>query len=380
MTTRPARRAETFMQGKFTMKPMMSNGLCGAMGTERGRRGVLIAMTLLTLLAGLNPVWAADPIKAVVTVPELGNLVSEIGGDRVTVTALVKGSEDPHYVEARPSFVKELSTAELFMRIGLELEDGWVPVLLKNARNAAVSPGGAGHLDGSTVIKAMDIPQGPVDRAQGDVHQSGNPHYLMDPINGLKVARLIRDKLIALRPADRAYFEGRHDDFRARLGRAWIGAKLAQAYDVEKLALLQDVGKLDEFLKSQNQLDQIGGWVGRMKELRGRKVIADHNMYVYFSHRFGLEVVGFLEPKPGIPPTSRHLAEVIQTVKEKSIGMVLTSSYFNARHSAFVSGRTGIKVVEMAHQVGSRKGADDYIGMIEYNIARLTEAAGGQGK
>ena len=142
----------------------------------------------------------ARPLQVAVTIPDLGSLVREIGGDQVAVTVFAKGTEDAHFVEAKPSFIKTLSEADLFIQMGLEMEMGWAPVLQQNARNAKVLPGARGFLDASTVITPLDVPTGPVDRSLGDVHEAGNPHYLLDPINGLRVARLIRDKLIELRP------------------------------------------------------------------------------------------------------------------------------------------------------------------------------------
>ena len=139
---------------------------------------------------------AGKPLKVCATVPELGSLVREIGGNQVAVTVFAKGTENPHFVEAKPSLIKELSQADLYVQMGLELEVGWAPVLLQNASNGKVLQGARGYLDASTVINPMDIPSGTIDRSMGDVHPYGNPHYLTDPLNGLKVAALIRDKLM----------------------------------------------------------------------------------------------------------------------------------------------------------------------------------------
>src|SRR5919109_1753657 len=152
----------------------------------------------------------ARPLQVAVTVPDLGSLVREIGGDQIVVTVFAKGTEDPHFVEAKPSFIKTLSTADLFIQMGMELEMGWAPALQQNARNARVLPGARGFLDASAAITPLEIPSGPVDRSLGDVHPAGNPHYLLDPINGLRVGRLIRDKLIELRPERQRYFEERY--------------------------------------------------------------------------------------------------------------------------------------------------------------------------
>ena len=187
------------------------------------------------------------------------------------MTVFAKGTEDAHFIEAKPSFIKTLSEADLFVEIGMELEMGWAPVLQQNARNAKVLPGASGFLDASTVITPLDVPSGPVDRAMGDVHPAGNPHYLLDPINGLRVARLIRDKLIELRPERREYFDGRYANFRQRLGAALVGDALAKKYDVEKLALLFEAGKLSDFLKAQGEEPLLRGLVRVDAAVPGRQ-------------------------------------------------------------------------------------------------------------
>jgi ABC-type Zn uptake system ZnuABC Zn-binding protein ZnuA len=320
----------------------------------------------------------AQPLRVAVTVPELGSLVREIGGDQVAVTVFAKGTEDPHFVEAKPSFIKTLSEADLFVEMGMEMEMGWAPVLLQNARNGKVLPGARGFLDTSTVISPLDVPSGIVNRALGDVHPAGNPHYLLDPINGLRVARLIRDKLIELRPERQQYFDDRYASFRQRLGTALVGEVLAKKYDVEKLALLSEAGKLAAFLKSQGEESLLAGWFGLMMPYRGTKVVADHNMWPYFAHRFDISVIGFLEPKPGLPPTTRHLNELIERMRTQGVRVILANSYFDPRFAQFVAERTGAHVVNMAHQVGARAGTNDYLSMIDYDVRQLAGALRGR--
>src|SRR5574337_1385956 len=159
----------------------------------------------------------AEPIQVCATVPDLGSLAREVGGNQISVTVLAKGTEDAHFIEAKPSFIKALSQCDLYIQVGLDLEIGWAPVLLQNARNAAILPGGRGYLDASRVITPLEVPTGPVDRSMGDIHPLGNPHYLSDPVNGLKVARLIRDTLVALRPEGKPYFDDHFIAFNLRL-------------------------------------------------------------------------------------------------------------------------------------------------------------------
>jgi ABC-type Zn uptake system ZnuABC Zn-binding protein ZnuA len=320
---------------------------------------------------------AASPLLVCATVPELGSLVREVGGEQVAVTVFAKGTEDAHFVEAKPSFIKMLRTADLFIQMGMDLEMGWAPALQQNARNAKVLPGASGLLDASTVITPLDVPAGPVDRALGDVHPAGNPHYLTDPLNGLKVARLIRDKLIERRPEQRAFFERRYQTFRHRLGVAMVGEVLATKYDFEKLALLYEYGKLADFLRQQGDDVKLGGWLGMTLPYYGTKVVADHNAWPYFARRFGIEIVGFMEPKPGIPPTTKHLSDLVNTMRAERVKLVIGVPYYDPRHAQFLSQNTGATVVGMAHQVGARPGTDDYVSMIDYNVRSLAAALRG---
>src|SRR5688572_15351487 len=223
----------------------------------------------------------AASLQVCATTPDLGAIVRAVGGDTVAVSVFAKGTEDPHFVEAKPSFVKNLAGTELLVVTGLELESGWLRPLLEGARNAAVLPGSPGHLDASAAIVPLERPSGPVDRSMGDVHPLGNPHYLLDPINGIRVAALVRDRLTQLRPDARAAFAAGHDAFERRVGSALVGDALAAKYDVEKLAVLADHGGLDRFLESQGDAGALGGWLGRLRAARGTKAVDDHPVWAY---------------------------------------------------------------------------------------------------
>ena len=335
---------------------------------------MLISFVLATPLVSAQD--AARPIQVCATVPELGSLVREVGGDRVSVTVFAKGTEDPHFVEAKPSFIKALSQCDLYIQVGMDLEIGWAPVLLQNARNGAVLPGAPGFLDASKGISPLEIPTGPVDRSMGDVHPQGNPHYLLDPLNGLKVARLIRDKLSELRPNHKTYFDERYAAFSKRLGTALVGERLARKYDVEKLALLSERGRLGAFLAGQGE-EALGGWLGLMLPHYGSKAVDDHNMWPYFTRRFGIHVIGHLEPKPGVSPTTSHLRMLVDRMRVEGVKAVLAVPYYDPRHARFISEHTGARVVNLANQVGAREGADDYLRMFDYNIRQLVAALGG---
>ena len=337
----------------------------------------LVIVGVWLAAAGYTSAFAQqEPLRVAATVPELGSLARAIGGAQVTVIVFAKGTEDAHFVEAKPSFIKDLSAADVYIQSGLELEVGWAPVLLHNARNSKVLPGAPGYVDAAEVITPLEVPTGPVDRSMGDVHPAGNPHYLTDPLNGLRVAQLLRDRFSALRPAHRASFAEHYTAFRQRVGAALVGEPLAQKYDVEKLALLFEHGRLGAFLQSQGETPLLGGWLGTMVPYAGTKAVADHNLWPYFARRFGLTLRGFMEPKPGVPPTTKHLQELVQTMQAEKIGIILTSVYYDPRHAQFLAQHTGAKAVAMAHQVGARAGTEEYLRMVEYNVRQLAAALG----
>jgi zinc/manganese transport system substrate-binding protein len=205
----------------------------------------------------------------------------------------------------------------------------------------------------------------------------GNPHYLSDPINGLKVAGLIRDRLSQLRPGSKAEFQKRYQEFHARIGAAMFGQELAGVYDPLKLAELADHGKLELFLQQQGQAGLLGGWAARFKPHRGARIVADHNMWVYLTDRCGVQVAGFMEPKPGLSPTTAHLAWVVEQMKQSGVRVVITGAYFDPKHARFLAQQTGAKTVVLAHQAGALPGTEDYLSMIEHNMSALAAALNG---
>lgn len=342
-------------------------------------RFLISVITLVSLVTGLGltPFAQAQPLKVCATVPELGSLVQEIGGEQTTLTVFAKGTENPHFVVPKPSFIKALSTCDVYAQIGLDLEIGWAPPLLQNARNGAILPGGQGHIDASTAITPLEVSSAPVDRSMGDVHPFGNPHYLLDPINGLRVARLLRDRLSTLRPANAPYFAERYTDFRRRLGVALVGQALADAYDFEKLIVLARHGRLDSFLKSQGQEALLGGWLGSLRPHAGNKLVGDHNAWVYFAQLFRFNMIAYLEPLPGMLPTTKHMGAVIELIKTNGVKAILTAAYYDPRYAQFVSENSGATVVPMAEQADSRPGTAHYLDMVDYNVKQLSAVLGG---
>lgn len=317
--------------------------------------------------------WSA-PLKVGVTVPELGDIVRQVGGDEVVVTVFAKPGEDPHFVQAKPSFIRELSDADVFVVVGLELEIGWAPTLLEGARNPRIQRGSEGYLDASQAISPLEVPTSAIDRSLGDVHPYGNPHYLMDPIQGLRVARLIRDKFSTLRPSSRAAFADRYRIFSERVAEGLVGTELAKKYEIEKLAELSELGQLEHFLVTQGDQNKLRGWLAETQAVTPANVIADHNLWPYFAKRFGVTLVGFLEPRRGVPPSAAHLEQVVEDVKTKSVKAILSSAYYDTKHAEFVAQHTGIAIAPMAHQMGSRTGANDYLSFVDVNVKALVKA------
>ena len=326
------------------------------------------AFVVLALLLCAAPA-VAKPLRVVTSVPDLADLASRIGGDEVTVTALVRGPQDPHFIDPRPTFVTRLHEADLYVEMGLSLEIGWSPVLLQSARNAKIRPGSEGYVDASRAIVPLEVPTGVVNRSQGDVHVGGNPHYLSDPLNGLRVAKLLAERLSAARPAAAASFAANAQAFERALLEKLVGAELAARAPAAELVAALEGDRVE---------GPVGGWLGTLAGARGVLAVQDHRLWPYFARRFGLELVAELEPIPGIAPTTSHLTEVVELVQARGVRLLLASAYFDPRHARTVADRTGIPVVTLAHQVGALPGADDYLTTVALNVRAVAEALDGR--
>jgi zinc/manganese transport system substrate-binding protein len=292
-----------------------------------------LAFALLAMLATSHP--AAAALQVVTTTADLGSLAQEIGGDRVTVTALAKGYQDPHFVDPKPSFILAVSRANLLIVIGRELEIGWLPPLINSSRNAKIQPGASGYLDASLNVKILEIPTGQITRAMGDVHPSGNPHYWLEPDNGRRIAQAIRDKLSSLSPGDREYFSQRYNDFDARLAEA------------------------------QKR------WNGIMALYKGTEIVTYHRSWPNFTDAFGLDVMGYVEPKPGVPPSPTHTLELIAEMKRQGAKLIIVEPYFDLKTAQSIANQVGGKVLVLAPSVGGAKEATDYIKLFDYDINLL---------
>lgn len=296
-----------------------------------------IALSLLVVLAAA-PGIARAQLRVVTTTEDLASLAREVGGDKIAVESLSSGTQDPHFVEPKPSLLLKLNRAALLIAVGRELEAAWLPPLLTQARNAKIQPGSPGYLDASTGVRILEVPTGQITRAMGDVHPSGNPHYWLDPRNGLIMARAIEARLGELLPAERAVFAQRTAAFAQRLA------------DAEKR------------------------WDAALAPYKGTKIVTYHRSWANFVERFGLNVIGYIEPKPGIPPPPRHIVDLIAEMRKQQIKVILVEPYFDLRTPESIARETGASVLVMPPSVGGVRGITDYIGLFDYDVRLLVSA------
>ena len=300
-------------------------------------RRLFSSLLIAGAIAGLAATAQAQ-VKVVATTEDLSALTKEVGGDKVSVEALARGYQDPHFVEAKPSFILKLHSAQLLVAVGRELEIGWLPPLITQSRNAALQPGARGYLDASLNVRILDIPTGQITRAMGDVHPQGNPHYWLDPANGRRIALALQQKLSELSPADAGYFAQRYADFDKRLAEA------------EKR------------------------WDAMMGPYKGTKIVTYHRSWPNFAERFGLDVIGYIEPKPGIPPSPGHTLEVMQEMKRQNVKIIAVEPYFDLKTPNAVARDTGAQVLVLSPSVGGVKEATSYISLFDYDINLLVTA------
>jgi zinc/manganese transport system substrate-binding protein len=337
------------------------------------------ALTIVLLLAAL-PAAAADDdakLKVVATLPDVGSIARAVGGDRVEVTTLALGYQDPHYVTPTPALMNAVSRADLFLEVGLSLEI-WSERVLDGARNSKVRVGRPGHQFVSSGIRVLAVPK-VVTRAQGDLHPQGNPHIWLDPLNGLLMARNTRDALTRVAPQHGPEFEANYIRFRDRLHEALYGAELTKLLGGPVLEKLDRAGKLIGFLtkkklKGVPLIERLGGMHRTALAFRGKRAIFYHQSWVYFADRFGLDIRGYVEDKPGIAPSARHRDDLIALVKAEKIPVVAVTNYYPKRVPKAICEATGAKLVVLPNATGGEEGAGEYIPFLELLVGRLAEA------
>lgn len=323
---------------------------------------------------------AADQVSVVASLSDFGKIAEAVGGEKVKVSIIASGVQDPHFVDPKPSYVLKIRDADLLLVNGLDLEIGWIPPLLDGARNPKVKPGSPGYVDCSRNIPVVEVPV-EVTRAEGDVHRFGNPHYTTDPLNGKIVADNITEALKRVSPANADYFDSRNKAFQRSIDDAMFGKELVDLVGGKKLDRLARSGELHAFLEEQSEGGQklstkLGGWTARMKPLRGMKMVFYHKSYTYFINRFGLDVTNFVELKPGIQPGPGHLADLVAAMQKDNIKVLGTHPFYDEKVARLVAEKGGARLVMLPLQVGGIEGTDDYLKLFDVVTRLLAEAAG----
>jgi len=302
-------------------------------------RPIIAAGALAAALCGT----AQAKLNVVTTLQDLASIAQSVGGDRVDAFAIAKGYQDPHFVDAKPSFVLKLSRADLLVVAGLELEIGYLPPLIDQSRNRKIQPGSPGYLDASTGCDILGRPAGQVTRAMGDVHPYGNPHYWTDPENGRTIARSIARRLSQLDAAGAAAYAKNLAAFEARL--------------------------------TQKEAE----WQAKMKPYAGLAVVTFHDSWPNFVKRFGLRVVGHVEPKPGIPPSPSHTLETINLIQQQKVPVILIEPYFDSKTPKYIADKTGVTVLTFYPSVGGIPAINDYFALFDTNVNNLVAAMKARG-
>jgi zinc/manganese transport system substrate-binding protein len=305
---------------------------------EKRYFAAVLLVLALTLSFNVPSAQAQSKLKIVTATTDLASLAQAVGGDRVDVTSIARGYQDPHFVEAKPSFLLQLRQADLLIVVGLQLEIGWLPPLITQSGNPRIQASGGGYLDASQFAEILEVPTEVVTRAMGDVHPFGNPHYWLDPENGRRVAQGVEQKLASMRPADAAYFQQRFQAFNDQL------------------------------------TQQEKGWNATMQPYRGRKVLTYHRSWPNFLNHFGLISAGEVEPRPGIPPTPSHTIELINMMKKDNVKIILVEPYFDLKTPNSIARETGAQVVVLPPSVGGEKEITDYFTLFNYDLALLVKA------
>ncbi len=296
---------------------------------------------IIVLLCLVPPIWARGPIKVITTTEDLAALTRAVAGNLVKVESLTPGTRDPHYAEAKPSMIRKVARADLLLLIGAELEIGWLPALLDSARNRKVMPGATGFLDFSSSVRLLGVPTGPVDRSMGDVHPMGNPHYWLNPGNGILMARAISHRLGDLDPDHQDEYEANFAAFEA-------------------------------MLKSKIQV-----WREEMAVLSRAPVIAYHTSFIYLADAFGFEIVDQIEPKPGIAPSASHLNRLVARIENENISLIIMEPFYNQRPARYLNEQTGIRVAVVPQSVGAQPEIKAYPDLFDEIVNVLVSNRGG---
>lgn len=297
-----------------------------------------ILFVVVLALALFSPGQVGAKLYVVTTTPDLASIAREVGGEKVEVESLALGFQDAHFVDPKPSFIVKLNRADVYIKRGLDLEVGWAPVLETGARNPHVLIGAPGYVDASVGIELLEVPTGPIDRSLGDVHPFGNPHYHLDPANAKTIARNIFLGLTRVAPKDGDYFAERLAAFNTR-----VDARLAE-------------------------------WEKILAPYRGAKIVSYHKDREYFARRFGLRIIGYMEPKPGIAPSPAHLASLITLMQAENCRLIIKASYYPENLTRLIAEKTGARALALPESPGGVEDTEDYFSFMDYCVRQVAEA------
>jgi len=323
------------------------------------------------LILGM-PASGLAKVRVVTTLQDYAAIAREVGGDRVEARAIVAGNADPHFIKPKPSYAMMLRDADLFVSTGLDLEL-WAPTLVNTSGNRRIVDGAPGYVAAAHGVELLQKPVS-LDRSGGDIHIYGNPHIQTSPVNAMIIARNIATGLCTVDPDGCAEYRTRLADFNGRLARRLYGDELVELLGVDVLNPLAARGRLIPFLEEHGLMDRLGGWLAEGLVFRGQRIVCYHKNWVYFTTLFGLDVAAYVEPKPGIPPTARHVAELIRRIEDERIRVLLAANYFERRKPQLIADRTGIIPVIVPTSVRGEPGVDTYFDLIDTWVRRLREA------
>jgi zinc/manganese transport system substrate-binding protein len=312
-------------------------------------------------------------LNVVCSFSDFAVITEYIAGDRANVTYIAQGEQDPHFVPPKPSYAVMLSGADIWISTGMDLEM-WSATLLDKARNRKIMDGEIGFVAASTGVTILEkVEYG--NRTEGDVHLMGNPHINTGPLNLKIIARNITTGLVKSDPANASFYEKNRDSYINRVDRALFGDKLVDLFGGETLGKMLENGTLFTFLERPYEggklIDHLGGWLKKAMPFRGKKIITYHKNWTYFARTFGLEVADYIEPKPGIPPSAKHVQNIIGIIKEQNIKFMIVASYFEKKTAQMIEEKTGIKPVYLPLYVNGMPGLDDNFKLVDYWIDNI---------
>jgi len=337
---------------------------------------LLIPGLILVFLT--TSLYAEAQLNVVTTLPDYAFFAKEIGGDRVSVKAIVRGDQDAHFIRPKPSFATALREADVFVATGLDLEL-WAQTVIDNSGNGKIRSGQAGYVSAATGMNLLEKPK-TMSRAEGGVHVYGNPHITCSPIQMKIAARNIATGLIKNAPEGKEIYLQNLKQLHNRINECLFGKKLVEMLGTDTLCSLAEQDKLIPFLQEQTfqgkpLIEYLDGWMGKMLHLRGTQIITYHKNWIYFVKLFGLEEIGTVEPKPGIPPSPRHVTSLINLMKERNIGIILAANYFDEQKIKTVAARTNAEAVIVPIYTGGAEGTEDYFKLVDHWVEELLKAA-----